>query len=92
MGDDQWQVAGGAAQVYERELVPAIFQPWAPRVLALAAPAASERVLDAACGTGVVGPAGRRAGRPGRSTLLHVTARALFPSWPAGVQAVTVRQ
>ena len=24
MGDDQWQVAGSAAQVYERELVPAI--------------------------------------------------------------------
>jgi hypothetical protein len=60
-------VAGSAAQVYERELVPAIFQPWAPRVLALAAPAASERVLDAACGTGVVARlAAERVGPDGR--------------------------
>jgi ubiquinone/menaquinone biosynthesis C-methylase UbiE len=54
LSDQQWQVAGSAAQVYERQLVPAIFAPWAPRVLALAAPAARERVLDVACGTGVV--------------------------------------
>jgi len=54
VGDEQWQVAGSAAQVYERELVPAIFGPWAPRVLDVAAPAVGERVLDAACGTGVV--------------------------------------
>jgi SAM-dependent methyltransferase len=54
VGDEQWQVAGSAAQVYERELVPAIFGPWAPRVLDVAAPAAGERVLDVACGTGVV--------------------------------------
>jgi ubiquinone/menaquinone biosynthesis C-methylase UbiE len=50
----QWQVSGNAAQVYERQLVPAIFAPWAPRVVALAAPAARQRVLDVACGTGVV--------------------------------------
>jgi hypothetical protein len=39
VGNEQWQVAGSAAQVYERQLVPAIFAPWAPRVLDLAAPA-----------------------------------------------------
>jgi 2-polyprenyl-3-methyl-5-hydroxy-6-metoxy-1,4-benzoquinol methylase len=50
----QWQVVGSAAQVYQRELVPAIFGPWAPRVVALASPAAGERVLDVACGTGVL--------------------------------------
>jgi SAM-dependent methyltransferase len=67
MGDEQWQVAGSAAEVYERQLVPAIFGPWAPRVLALAAPAAGERVLDAACGTGVVARlAAERVGADGR--------------------------
>jgi SAM-dependent methyltransferase len=54
MDDGRWQVTGGAAQVYERQLVPAIFGPWAPRVLDLAAPATGERVLGSACGTGVV--------------------------------------
>jgi 2-polyprenyl-3-methyl-5-hydroxy-6-metoxy-1,4-benzoquinol methylase len=50
----RWQVAGNAAETYERELVPAVFGPWAPRVLALAAPQAGARVLDVACGTGVL--------------------------------------
>ena len=64
---EQWQVAGSAAQVYERQLVPAIFGPWAPRVLDVAAPAAGERVLDAACGTGVVARlAAERVGADGR--------------------------
>jgi SAM-dependent methyltransferase len=67
MGEEQWQVAGSAAEVYERELVPAIFGPWAPRVLEVAAPAAGERVLDAACGTGVVARlAAERVGADGR--------------------------
>ena len=56
MGEEQWQVAGSAAEVYERELVPAIFGPWAPRVLEVAAPAAGERVLDAACGRSSLTP------------------------------------
>jgi SAM-dependent methyltransferase len=67
VGDEQWQVAGSAAQVYERELVPAIFGPWAPQVVGLAAPAVGERVLDAACGTGVVARlAAERVGADGR--------------------------
>ena len=50
----QWQVTGSAAEHYERALVPAIFVPWAPQVVALASPKSGERVLDVACGTGVV--------------------------------------
>jgi hypothetical protein len=34
---ERWQVSGNAADVYERQLVPAIFAPWAPVVLDLAA-------------------------------------------------------
>jgi ubiquinone/menaquinone biosynthesis C-methylase UbiE len=50
----QWQVAGSAPEVYERELVPAVFGPWAPILVELAHPRPGERVVDVACGTGVV--------------------------------------
>jgi ubiquinone/menaquinone biosynthesis C-methylase UbiE len=50
----QWQVAGSAPEVYERDLVPAVFAEWAPIVVELAHPRAGERVVDIACGTGIV--------------------------------------
>lgn len=50
----QWQVAGNAPENYERYLVPSIFGPWATDLISLAAPQAGERVLDVACGTGIV--------------------------------------
>jgi SAM-dependent methyltransferase len=50
----QWQVAGSAPEVYERELVPAVFGVWAPIVVELAHPRPGERALDVACGTGIV--------------------------------------
>jgi 2-polyprenyl-3-methyl-5-hydroxy-6-metoxy-1,4-benzoquinol methylase len=50
----QWQVAGSAPEVYERELVPAVFGEWAPIVVELAHPGPGERVVDVACGTGIV--------------------------------------
>jgi len=49
-----WQVAGSALQVYEREPVPAVFAAWAPIVVELADPCSGDRVLDVACGTGIV--------------------------------------
>ena len=50
----QWQVAGSAPEVYERELVPVIFGVWAPILVELAQPRPGERVVDVACGTGIV--------------------------------------
>ncbi len=62
----QWQVAGNAAETYERALVPAVFAAWAPLVVELADPRPGERVLDVACGTGVVARlAAQRVGRTG---------------------------
>src|SRR5262245_6491669 len=62
--------AQSPARIYETYLVPAIFRPLGEMVVALARPTAGERVLDAACGTGVVarlvapavGSAGRTVG------------------------------
>jgi SAM-dependent methyltransferase len=42
------------AETYETYMVPAFFSPLATHVLAVAQPQPGERVLDAACGTGIV--------------------------------------
>jgi SAM-dependent methyltransferase len=43
-----------AARAYEALFVPALFAEWAPRVADAASLAAGQRVLDVACGTGVL--------------------------------------
>ena len=42
------------AETYEQYFVPAMFRPWAARLLSHASLQPGERVLDVACGTGVV--------------------------------------
>jgi ubiquinone/menaquinone biosynthesis C-methylase UbiE len=69
----QWQIAGNAAETYEHALVPAVFAPWAPLVVALADPRPGDRVLDIACGTGVVTRlAAQLVGRTGKVTGLDL--------------------
>lgn len=71
----QWQVDGTAAETYEHALVPAVFARWAPLVVALADPRPGERVLDIACGTGVVSRlAAQRVGPTGKVTGLDLNA------------------
>ena len=51
---EQWHFDVNPDELYERYLVPAKFGPWAADLVALGAPQPGERVLDVACGTGVV--------------------------------------
>jgi ubiquinone/menaquinone biosynthesis C-methylase UbiE len=51
---EQWQLDGTAPELYERYLVPAITSLWSADLVERARPAPGERVLDIACGTGIV--------------------------------------
>ena len=64
----QFQLAGTTPEAYERYLVPVLFAPCADQLIELAAPGPGERVLDVACGTGIV--ARRAAARVGAGGAL----------------------
>jgi SAM-dependent methyltransferase len=78
-----WQVSTDAAEVYESCFVPAIFGAWAGPVSDAGGIAAGNRVLDVACGTGVlarevhkrVGQSGRVVGLDLNDAMLAVAAR-----------------
>lgn len=90
---EQWQLTGSAPDTYERHIVPALFTPWARSLVETAALRPGERVLDVACGTGVVtrmaaervGPGGKVVGLDLNAGMLEVArARAPAIDWREG--------
>src|SRR6266511_3642426 len=49
-----WHGEENVADIYKREVAAAVVGPWGPRVVELAALRPGLRVLDVACGTGLV--------------------------------------
>jgi SAM-dependent methyltransferase len=68
-----WQLEEGSAEAYERYLVPLLFAPGAEYLIELAGLGTEERVLDVACGTGIVARrAAQRVGSGGRVVGLDI--------------------
>jgi ubiquinone/menaquinone biosynthesis C-methylase UbiE len=88
-----FQLQDQAPAAYERYLVPAIFAPCAERLLDLVAVEPGDRVLDAACGTGIVarqaaaraGAGGAGAGAAVNEGMLEVAA-AVAADLPTAIQ------
>lgn len=64
-----WQFVGNVPENYERYLVPSIFGPWANDLVDFAALQPGDRVVDIACGTGIVARTAARRVGPGGSVI-----------------------
>jgi ubiquinone/menaquinone biosynthesis C-methylase UbiE len=79
-----YTLSGSAAEMYEHNMVPAIFKPFADDLLEFADLTQGETVLDVACGTGIVSrlawpkvaPKGRVVGLDVNPKMLEVARRA----------------
>src|SRR5256885_1865522 len=94
MNDVQpWHLSDAAAERYERYVVRYLLGPWAPLLVDAARLAPGERVLDVACGTGVVaraaaarvGPSGHVIGVDLNPGMIAI-ARALPPGAGAPIE------
>lgn len=73
--NEQWQISGSAAELYERFVARYILGPWAQGLVDAAKLRPGERALDLACGTGVVARiAAETVGRSGKVAGLDLNA------------------
>jgi ubiquinone/menaquinone biosynthesis C-methylase UbiE len=73
-----WQLSGTASEAYERYIVQAFMQGWTASLLDVATLATGARILDVACGTGVVArQAASRVGTQGHVVGVDLNARML---------------
>ena len=54
MASETFQISADQAEAYEERFVPALFRQWVEPVLQAATVGPGDRLLDVACGTGVV--------------------------------------
>jgi SAM-dependent methyltransferase len=87
------KVSASAAEVYEEFFLPALFQEWPPRIVNAARIGSGQKVLDVACGTGVlaravaerVGPTGEVVGLDVNEGMLTVAkAKSQHVAWRQG--------
>ena len=86
-----WQLEEGSATAYERFLVPLFFDPWARDLADAAELQSGDRILDVACGTGIVsrhaagrvGPGGAVTGVDLNPSMLAVAREAAASVEPA---------
>ncbi|TYL39721.1 methyltransferase type 11 [Natronococcus pandeyae] len=86
-----WQVEQSASEAYEQYLVPPIFAPWADRLIETGEIHEGDRVLDVACGTGIVsrrvasrvGTSGSIVGLDSNEEMLAVAAEAAVDTQPS---------
>lgn len=75
---NQYSLSGSTAEMYERNMVPALMEPFAKGLLEFADLHQGERVLDVACGTGIVSRlAWPKVGSAGRVVGLDINAAML---------------
>jgi SAM-dependent methyltransferase len=88
-------VTGTPGELYEQHMIPAIFARWAPDLVEAVGLRPGERVLDVACGTGIVtrllpdrvGPTGRVVGldiNPGMLAAARTAAPQALIEWLEG--------
>src|SRR4030095_9294287 len=84
---ERWELSGQGPESYEQHLVPALFAAFAASLVTQATVRLGERLLDAACGTGIVA----RIAAPHIGEAGHVTGLDLNPGMLAGARAGPVR-
>ena len=84
---ERWQLSGQGPESYEQYLVPALFAAYAASLVTQATLQLGERLLDAACGTGIVA----RMAAPCVGEAGHVTGLDLNPGMLAVARTVPTR-